>query len=235
MTALRKLMTVRRDFVANVSHELRTPVTSIQGYAETLLRGTPDEATQRQFLEIVHRQAQRIGLLVEQLLTLSELEARDRDDVAREPVRMADVARHVAETVRGRAESRRVRVTIDVPEDVVAIADPEGLERALLNLVDNAIKYGKESGEVVVAATAKDGRVVVTVADDGPGIAKDHLPRIFERFYRVDPGRTRQQGGTGLGLSIVKHLVDAMDGEISVDSEPEKGTRFVVTLPTGAL
>ncbi len=235
MTALRKLMTVRRDFVANVSHELRTPVTSIQGYAETLLRGTPDEATQRQFLEIVHRQAQRIGQLVEQLLTLSELEARDRDDVAREPVRIADVARHVAETVRGRAESRRVRVTIDVPEEVVAIADPEGLERALLNLVDNAIKYGKESGEVVVAAKAKDGRVVVTVADDGPGIAKDHLPRIFERFYRVDPGRTRQQGGTGLGLSIVKHLVDAMDGEISVDSEPEKGTRFVVTLPTGAL
>ncbi len=234
MTALRKLMTVRRDFVANVSHELRTPVTSIQGYAETLLRGTTDEATQRQFLEIVHRQAQRIGLLVEQLLTLSEIEARDRDDVAREPVRIADVARHVAETVHGRAESRKVRVIIDAPDDVVATADREGLERAILNLVDNAIKYGKEAGEVRVGATRKDARVVVTVSDDGPGISKEHLPRVFERFYRVDPGRSRQHGGTGLGLSIVKHLVESMDGDIAIESEPAKGTRFVVTLPTGS-
>jgi two-component system, OmpR family, phosphate regulon sensor histidine kinase PhoR len=219
---------MRRDFVANVSHELRTPVTSIQGYAETLLDGKTDAATQRQFLEIVHRQAQRIGLLVEQLLALSEIEARDRRAAPREPVAIADVARHVAETVGGRAV-----VEVSVPGDVIATADREGLERAVLNLVDNAIKYGNEAGAVRIASKKADGKVIVTVADDGPGIAREHLPRIFERFYRVDPGRSRQHGGAGLGLSIVKHLVESMDGEITVDSDVGKGTTFRITLPSG--
>ena len=226
MTALRKLMTVRRDFVANVSHELRTPVTSIQGYAETLLEGKTDAATQKQFLEIVHRQAQRIGLLVEQLLALSEIEARDRR-VECEPVAIADVARHVAETVRGRGS-----VTLTVADDAIAKADREGLERAVLNLVDNAIKYGKEGGSVRIDAKRSDDQVIVTVSDDGPGIAREHLPRLFERFYRVDPGRSRQHGGAGLGLSIVKHLVESMDGTISVDSDSGKGTTFEIRLPT---
>jgi two-component system phosphate regulon sensor histidine kinase PhoR len=229
MTALRKLMTVRRDFVANVSHELRTPVTSIQGYAETLLEGKTDAATQKQFLEIVHRQAQRIGLLVEQLLALSELESRGRDDVAREAVAISDVARHVAETVRGRAT-----IEVSAPDDVVARADREGLERAVLNLVDNAIKYGKESGVVRIAAKNEAAKVVVTVRDDGPGIAPEHLGRLFERFYRIDPGRSRQHGGAGLGLSIVKHLVESMDGTISVESDVGKGTTFRIELPTGS-
>jgi two-component system phosphate regulon sensor histidine kinase PhoR len=229
MTALRKLMTMRRDFVANVSHELRTPVTSIQGYAETLLEGKTDAATQQQFLEIVHRQAQCIGLLVEQLLALSEIEARGRRDVAREPVAVADVARHVAETVGGRAA-----VEISAPNDVIAKADREGLERAVLNLVDNAIKYGADRGAVRIGGERRDGRVIVTVADDGPGIAREHLPRLFERFYRVDPGRSRQHGGAGLGLSIVKHLVESMDGEITVDSDAGKGTTFRISLPIGS-
>ncbi len=230
MTALRRLMMIRKDFVANVSHELRTPVTSIQGYAETLLRGTTDAETQKQFLEIVHRQAARIGTLVEQLLALSEIEARDRSDFVREPVAIDAVAQHVAETVRGRAESRKVKVAIDVSEDAIAKADPESLERALLNLVDNAIKYGNADGTVSIEAKREADRVVVTVADDGPGIAEEHLARLFERFYRVDPGRSRQHGGAGLGLSIVKHLVESMDGTIAVESEVGKGTRFVVKL-----
>jgi two-component system phosphate regulon sensor histidine kinase PhoR len=231
MTALRRLTTIRRDFVANVSHELRTPVTAIQGYAETLLRKKTDEATQKQFLEIIHRQSQRIAALVEQLLALSELEARGRDEVVQEPVGVVSVARHVAEAVRGRAESRKVKVEIAVPDDVVALADPEGVERALLNLVDNAIKYGKEEGTVRIEAAVDGSKVVIVVADDGPGIDKTHLPRLFERFYRVDPGRSRIHGGAGLGLSIVKHLVESMDGSIGVESDTGKGTRFVVKLP----
>jgi two-component system phosphate regulon sensor histidine kinase PhoR len=227
LTALRKLMTLRRDFVANVSHELRTPVTSIQGYAETLLQGTTDAATQKQFLEIVHRQAQRIGLLVEQLLALSEIEARDRHAVEREPVAIADVARHVVDTVGGRAA-----IAVSVANDVIAKADREGLERAVLNLVDNAIKYGGEGAAVRIAGARKDGRAIVTVSDEGPGIAKEHLPRLFERFYRVDPGRSRQHGGAGLGLSIVKHLVESMDGEITVESDVGKGTTFRISLPS---
>jgi two-component system phosphate regulon sensor histidine kinase PhoR len=233
---LQRLMTVRRDFVANVSHELRTPVTSIQGYAETLLRKDLEAETRSQFLEVIHRQAQRIGALVEQLLALSELEARGREDLAREPVNILSVARHVAETVGGHAESRRVTVDVDVAAELDVLADPEGVERALLNLVDNAVKYGKEAGRVVVSARAAvegDGRgsVAIVVADDGEGIDAEHLPRLFERFYRIDRGRSRQHGGAGLGLAIVKHLVESMDGAIHVESELGKGARFVVTLP----
>jgi two-component system, OmpR family, phosphate regulon sensor histidine kinase PhoR len=230
-TALRRLMTVRRDFVANVSHELRTPVTAIQGYAETLLRNKTDAETSKQFLEIVHRQALRIGGLVEQLLALSELEARGRHEIARERVELVSIAQHVAEAVRGRAEQRNVRVTIDVAKDAIALADPEGMERAVLNLVENAIKYGREGGEVKITGVREGANVKVTISDDGPGIDPKHLPRLFERFYRVDPGRSRSHGGAGLGLSIVRHLVESMDGSIDVESDVGKGARFAVTLP----
>jgi two-component system phosphate regulon sensor histidine kinase PhoR len=230
-TALRRLMTMRRDFVANVSHELRTPVTAIQGYAETLLRGKTDAETSKQFLEIVHRQAQRIGGLVEQLLALSELEARSRDEIAREPVKVVSVAQHVAESVLGRAESRKVKVAIETSEDAIVLADADGLERAVINLVDNAIKYGKEGGTVKIASSRKGDTIEIVVTDDGPGIEDAHLARLFERFYRIDPGRSRAHGGAGLGLSIVKHLVEAMDGTIAVSSKVGSGTTFTITLP----
>ncbi len=229
---LQRLMTIRRDFVANVSHELRTPVTSIQGYAETLLRKDPPPETRTQFLEVIHRQAQRIGALVEQLLALSELEARGRGELAREPVNLLSIARHVAETVAGHAERRNVTVDVSgIGEAVEVLADPESVERALLNLVDNAVKYGREGGSVTVSASVDDAAVSLTVADDGEGIDAKHLPRLFERFYRVDTGRSREHGGAGLGLAIVKHLVESMDGSIDVESEVGKGTRFVVKLP----
>jgi len=234
MTRMRQLLTMRRDFVANVSHELRTPVAAIQGYAETLLAGTADAATSRQFLEVVHRQAARLGALVQDLLTLSELEARPREKALREPVDVGALAGHVVETVRARAASASTRVVVDVARDARVLGDPLGIEQVLLNLVDNAIKYGKAGGVVTVRGERNDDRVVVAVADDGAGIAKEHLPRLFERFYRVDSGRARdatEARRTGLGLAIVKHLVESMGGSVSVVSEIGRGTTFRVDLP----
>jgi two-component system phosphate regulon sensor histidine kinase PhoR len=232
MTALRALMTMRREFVANVSHELRTPVAVIQGYAETLATGRADDATRTEFLDVIHRQSQRIGALVDDLLRLAELEARGPERAVREPIEVAALAGHVARAVRERAEQRQATIAVDVADDVVARGDPAGAERVLLNLVDNAIKYGKSGGRVAIGARRAGARVIVTVADDGPGIDARHLPRLFERFYRIDDGRTRERGGTGLGLAIVKHVVEAMSGSVRVESELGKGTRFVVELPS---
>ncbi|HVY46189.1 MAG TPA: ATP-binding protein [Minicystis sp.] len=236
MTALRRLERVRRDFVANASHELRTPVTAIQGYAETLLRGTADAATSRQFLEIVHRHARRLGALLESLLRLSELEARTPDSSVREPVRMRVVLTEVEEAVQARAEAVGARVEVVCDASALALGDPLGLEQVVENLVDNALKYGKPSGgRVEITARAAGGRVRVTVADDGPGIEAKHLPRLFERFYRVDPARSRERGGSGLGLAIVRHLVESMEGAVSVESELGKGTVFAVDVPAAKL
>jgi two-component system phosphate regulon sensor histidine kinase PhoR len=247
MTRLNRLLVIRRDFVANVSHELRTPVTAIQGYAETLLRdGAPpsereggrrakpvDEATRREFVEIIHRHARRLGALVEGLLTLSELEARPPEQAVRERVDVAAIAEHVRATLRERAAQRTA--TIDLELDLWADAvrgDPVGVEQIIENLVDNAIKYGKDAGGTVrVRSRAQGDRLVLEVTDDGPGIGAEHLPRLFERFYRVDAGRSRERGGTGLGLAIVKHLVESMGGAIDVRSALGTGTTFRVELP----
>ena len=231
MTGLRRLMTVRRDFVANVSHELRTPVTAIQGYAETLLGGAADAATSKQFLEIIHRQARRIGALVEDLLELSELEARPPEQAVREAVDVGAIAEHVAQTVRERATKTATTVKLEIDGTVVALGDPSGLEQVVQNLVDNAIKYGHPGGHVVIRGARDGARVRLSVMDDGPGIEARHLPRLFERFYRVDAGRSRDRGGTGLGLAIVKHIVEAMGGEVKVESDVGKGSRFVVEVP----
>lgn len=232
LTRLRKLLVVRRDFVANVSHELRTPVTAIQGYAETLLRGSVDAPTTRQFLEIIHRHARRLGALVEGLLTLSDLEARPPEQASRERVDVAAIAEHVRATLRDRAAQRGARVEVDVAADAVASGDPVGIEQIIENLADNAIKYGKDGGGVVRIAGRRHGdRTTLDVSDDGPGIGEEHLPRLFERFYRVDPGRSRERGGTGLGLAIVKHLVEAMGGSVEVESAVGRGTTFHVELP----
>jgi two-component system phosphate regulon sensor histidine kinase PhoR len=231
LTALRKLTAMRRDFVANVSHELRTPVAAIQGYAETLLDGKTDPETSRQFLEIVHRQAARIGSLVEQLLALSEIEGRDKAPV-REVLSVADVTERVIEAVRGSARTEGVSLEVAVPGDLRVVGDPDALERSLLNVVENAVKYGREHGTVRVSASPMEGgKVSVEVADDGPGIAPEHLPRLFERFYRVDVGRSRKQGGAGLGLAIVRHLVESMEGTVSVRSVPGEGTTFTFAFP----
>ncbi|MGO9711100.1 MAG: ATP-binding protein [Polyangiaceae bacterium] len=231
MTRMRHLLTLRRDFVANVSHELRTPVAAIQGYAETLLEQNADAATQRQFLEIIHRQSQRIGALVADLLTLSELQTKPNEDVVREAVNLASLASNVIETLRGGGVAKGARVKVDVAAEARPLGDPMGLEQVIQNLVDNALKYGARDGEVRVRGVRDGSRVVLTVSDDGPGIAREHLPRLFERFYRVDAGRSREQGGTGLGLAIVKHLVESMGGAVNVESDVGRGTTFRVDLP----
>ncbi len=235
LTRLRRLVSVRRDFVANVSHELRTPVTAIQGYAETLLRGTRgalDEATQREFLEIIHRHAKRLGALVEGLLVLSDLEARPPEQAVYEPVEAAATAEHVKATLRDRAAQLGATIEFDVKNDALVRGDPVGLEQVLENLVDNAVKYGKDTGAHVRVTGRRSGeRVVLEVRDDGPGIPAEHLPRLFERFYRVDPGRSRERGGTGLGLAIVKHLVESMGGTVEVRSTAGEGTTFRVEVP----
>jgi signal transduction histidine kinase len=231
LAQVRKLEVVRRDFVANLSHELRTPVTAIQGYSETLLSTSPDDATRERFVATIHRNAQRLGRLLEDLLKLSAIEAQADGSAAREPVPLRALARTVAQTVEERRRARGASIVIEIDEGAAAIGDPGAIEQVLENLVDNALKHGAEGGAVRITAAREGGSVVIRVQDDGPGIPAEHLPRIFERFYRVDPARSRERGGAGLGLAIVKHLVEAMGGSVSASSEPGEGCRFEVRLP----
>lgn len=230
MARIEKLEITRRDFVANVTHELRTPTAAIQGLAETLSRGDvpPDKAAQ--FVELLHRHAQRLSLLIDGLLQLAELDDAPDQSITRVPVILHGVARDVTETLRGRSAESGVSVRIDVDDACVVSADPGRLEQVLVNLVDNALKYGKPGGTVTVRARAEEGHVTISIEDDGPGIDAAHLPRLFERFYRVDVGRSREKGGAGLGLAIVKHLVETMGGTVRVESQVGKGTSFFVQL-----
>lgn len=232
VTGLRRLEAVRRDFVSNVSHELQTPVASIQSYAEALLDGTLDERdTTRRFIEVIYRNARRMGRLVKDLLKLSQLEARSPEQLVREPIDVNEVVAHVVATMLQQADHQAgTELATDLPDDLWAAGDPDGLAQMLLNLVENALKYGKPSGKVTVAGRSLEDWVELSVTDDGPGIESRHLPRLFERFYRVDAGRSRDQGGTGLGLAIVKHLAESMGGSVGVTSEPGRGSRFTVRL-----
>ena len=230
VTQLRRLEAIRRDFVTNVSHELRTPVASIQSYAETLADGAlEDPATARKFVEVIHRNASRLGRLVGDLLTLARLEARE--SIVCEQVPIADVVRQVLDTVRERAAGAGVELVADAADDVAALGVVDGVEQILLNLVDNALKYSKRGGRVTVSARLEGDWVGLVVEDDGPGIESRHLPRLFERFYRVDEGRALDQGGTGLGLAIVKHLAESMGGQVSAASEVGRGSRFTLRIP----
>jgi two-component system phosphate regulon sensor histidine kinase PhoR len=218
--------------VANVSHELRTPLASIQASAETLLDGgLADAEAAPRFLEVIHRNAGRLARLVADLLTLSRLEARPGAPAPRRPVPLADVAEAVMGTVRDQAAAQQTRLECDVPGGVVALGDADGVEQMLLNLVDNALRYGRPGGLVRVEARRDGAHVELAVQDDGRGIESRHLPRIFERFYRVDAARSRDDGGTGLGLAIVRHLAESMGGSVGVHSELGRGSRFHVRLP----
>ena len=231
LSRIKKLERARQEFVANVSHELRTPLSHIKGYVETLLDGAKDDPeVSSRFLQTIARNAERLKLLIEDLLTISELES-GRVTLNLQTAALRPLVQKVFDDFKARAEGRGVTLTNDVPEMSVR-ADSIRLEQVLSNLVDNAIKYGRAEGHVTVAARpGESGKIEVSVEDDGPGLPAEALERVFERFYRVDKGRSREQGGTGLGLSIVKHIVQGHGGRVWAKSEPGHGAIFFFTLP----
>jgi two-component system phosphate regulon sensor histidine kinase PhoR len=230
MTAFRQLEVMRRDFVSNVSHELRTPVTALRGAAETLLDGALANAEQaRSFVEVIHRHSERLSELISDLLDLSRIESGEMK-LASVPVDLAQVAEEAAEVVQAAARAKDLSLDLDLA-GMRGLGDERATFQVLVNLLDNAVKYTPEGGKIRVSARVEDGFVRSSVSDTGPGIAAKHLPRLFERFYRVDPGRSREVGGTGLGLAIVKHLVEAMGGTVRAESELGVGSIFTFTLP----
>jgi two-component system phosphate regulon sensor histidine kinase PhoR len=231
LTRTKRLERTREEFVANVSHELRTPLSLIKGYTETLLDGAKDnQEVSTRFLQTIARNAERLKLLIEDLLTISELES-GRVTLNIQTMDLCDLVDKVVEDFKSRASGRNVVLINDVPELSVR-ADSIRLEQVFSNLVDNAIKYGRQGGRVNIGISRSDGgKVEVFVRDDGPGLPPESLERVFERFYRVDKARSREQGGTGLGLSIVKHIVQSHGGRVWARSEPGQGATFFFTLP----
>jgi two-component system phosphate regulon sensor histidine kinase PhoR len=234
LTAMRRLEAMRRDFVANVSHELKTPLTSISGYAETLLGDTPDAGTTRGFLTTILNNARRMQRLVDNLLDLAKIEAGHWLP-EREQVDVASVARETWTELRDRDTARAIEFEVDVASDAATVlADADAIGQVLTNLLDNAVRYTSPGGRIVCRSRRDDGGIAISVSDNGTGIVREHLPRIFERFYRSDPSRSRDEGGTGLGLAIVKHLVEAHGGRVSAESERGAGTTVTCWFPNGA-
>jgi two-component system phosphate regulon sensor histidine kinase PhoR len=234
-TEMTRLADMRRDFVANVSHELKTPLAAIRGYAETLRDGALDEPpTARRFTERILQHCRRLQALLDDLLTLSRLESvASIERGEREPVDLNAVVQRAVDLLATPARERQVQITVE-EEPVPAVpGDADGIERLVLNLLDNALKYNQPGGRVTLCLSQQDQHAVLEVSDTGIGVPPDALPRIFERFYRVDKGRSRDEGGTGLGLAIVKHVVQAHGGQVDVESRMGQGTTFRVKLPLG--
>ncbi|MCC6154664.1 MAG: PAS domain-containing protein [Candidatus Hydrogenedentes bacterium] len=233
VTTLNRLEAARRDFVANVSHELKTPITSIKGYVETLLDGAlEDHDAARRFLATIGKQAARLDALIEDLLKLSRVEQEgERGGIELHEGPIQDILESAVQTCGVRALAKDVRIRLQAEPDLRVRRNPELLQTAVENLLDNAVKYSPEGSDVLVTAARVNGLVVISVRDEGCGIERQHLPRIFERFYRVDKARSRKLGGTGLGLAIVKHVVRVHGGQTSVESAPQKGSTFSIHLP----
>jgi two-component system phosphate regulon sensor histidine kinase PhoR len=234
ITRLQRLENIRRDFVANVSHELKTPITAIKGSVETLLGGAvEDEESAQRFLDIIARQSDRLNAIIEDLLALSRIEqGEERDGLEKAKTQLRSVFLNTLQACQLKANDKQVALEMDCPDDIEIMINAPLLEQALVNLVDNAIKYSPEKGRVHFSALREDSAVVIKVQDWGSGISKEHLPRLFERFYRVDKARSRKLGGTGLGLAIVKHIVQSHNGQIAVESTPGNGSTFIIQLPT---
>jgi two-component system phosphate regulon sensor histidine kinase PhoR len=232
LTRLRHLEGVRQEFVANVSHELRTPLSLIKSATETLLDGAKDDAAAlTRFLQIIDKHANRLALLIDDLLLLSTLDSGGLR-LNRQPLPFRSTVQDSIDDLQMRALARDVRLENLVPASFVAFADNDRMRQVISNLLDNAIKYGRAGGSASVdGRVLADGRIEIVVTDDGPGIPKESQDRIFERFYRADKARSREQGGTGLGLAIVKHVIQAHGGEVRIESEPGAGSKFIVNLP----
>ncbi|MDX1563886.1 MAG: ATP-binding protein [Phycisphaeraceae bacterium] len=234
VTRLRRLEVIRSDFVTNASHEIKTPVSAIKAAAETLIDAhEQDESAVKQFLPIIARQADRLGAIIEDLLTLTRMERDEGEPIEAERGRVADLLRAVTETCQAGAREKNITLQTDCPDDLSLRFNAPLLEQALVNLLDNAVKYSPSQATVFLKAHIDAGHVVLSVRDEGPGIGPEHLNRIFERFYRTDKARSRELGGTGLGLSIVKHIALAHGGHVSVDSVPGHGSTFRIHLPVG--
>jgi two-component system phosphate regulon sensor histidine kinase PhoR len=234
VTEIHQLEGMRRDFVANVSHELRTPLTAIRGFAETLRGSEVSVDQRRQYLDVILRHADRLTALIEDLLELSRIEGGTRG-LALEAVDVGALARSLLQDLKPRLEAGRLVAVVQPGLAPAALADRRALEQVLLNLLDNAVKYSEPGGRIEIALTGSRDGVRIDVSDTGIGIPEADRARIFERFYRVEKARSRDLGGTGLGLSIVKHLVQALDGEVFVVSREGKGTTFTLRLPAAPL
>jgi two-component system phosphate regulon sensor histidine kinase PhoR len=239
ITDFKRLEKIKADFIANVSHELRTPLTAIKGYTETLEEEayeSPED--QKHFLRIIKRHTDRLINIVSDLLVLSEVESRDslsKENSANdlEEININELIKSSIDALRSKAAEKGIDVSFESEEEACKVkANRFLLEQMFINLIDNAVKYTSERGEVAIRVSSPDSQILTEISDTGIGIPKEHLPRIFERFYRVDKTRSRNLGGTGLGLSIVKHIVIMHGGRIEVQSEEGKGSKFSVTLPT---
>jgi len=231
VTHLLKLERMRSDFVANVSHELRTPLTSIKGYAETLKEeGITDLDNAKRFLEIIEIEADRLNVLINDLMELSEIENKNEDvNISRHSLK--SIIEEVIDVISISASKKKVSVAVDMPEAIDVWANRDRIKQLLLNLIDNGIKYNKEGGSVTVSVSQAENMLKIAVKDTGSGIAEKDIPRLFERFYRVDKSRSKALGGTGLGLSIVKHISELYGGSVTVTSEKDEGSEFIVKMP----
>ena len=232
LTRIKQLENTRKEFVANVSHELRTPLSLIKGFAETLLGGAKDDpAVATRFLQTIEKHADRLSFLIEDLLTISRLES-GQISLQPKPLELRAACQRALDDLHGKAVDKKVQLCNEVPEPLRVHADPERLQQVLCNLLENAIKYGGGGGRVIVSAAVNaENLVECSVRDFGAGIPAASVDRVFERFYRVDRARARDQGGTGLGLAIVKHIVQSHGGRAWATSELEKGSDFRFTLP----
>jgi len=230
ITRLKQLENMRREFVANVSHELKTPITAIKGSVETLREAAiRDPGDAERFLSIIQNHSDRLNAIVEDLLLLSRIEQEDEKvGIKLEETRVKDLLESALQALKPSAAEKKIGIEISCPEGLVARINPEMIEQAVINLLDNALKYSDPGKLVKVAAEKRENWMVLSVEDQGWGIEKEHLDRIFERFYRVDKSRSRKLGGTGLGLAIVKHIAQAHQGWVSVESEPGKGSKFQI-------
>ncbi len=232
VTEMRKLEKMRSDFVTNVSHELKTPLTSIIGFIETLKNGAIDnEKVRSRFLDIIEIETERLSRLIDDLLSLSAIE-HDRLNCTKEKIRVNEVIREIRDIVEGLAKQKEIKLSFELDGSLPEIyGNPDWFKQMMINLVENAIKYTQEGGSVKLLAYRRYDNIFIAVKDTGIGIPKEDIPRLFERFYRVDKGRSKKAGGTGLGLAIVKHIVLSFAGEIKVNSELGKGSEFIIRIP----
>ena len=233
VTQLRHLEKMRQDFVSNVSHEIKTPLTAIKGFVETLqhmARDNPEESSR--FISIIGKHANRLEAIVEDLLQLSRIEKENEAKQIRfESGSIRNVLRSAIQICHAKAEAKNIDIELSCDDSLKATINAALLEQAFINLIDNAIKYSGEGGRILVKAEKTRSELAINVQDEGIGIGKKHLPRLFERFYRVDKARSREQGGTGLGLAIVKHIARAHDGHLTVESQQGQGSTFTLHLP----